>query len=87
MDHVRLYVDAARIGCGMRAFVVIESGRKWARLVEPTTGARLKLPVAELRHVRPVERPRWRRIARQLRRADGDDRALKRLAAETGRAP
>lgn len=68
MDYVRLWVDDSHVGCGFRAFVVEGIGRKWARLVEASTGTRITVPKQDMRHARPVPAPRWRRIARQLRR-------------------
>lgn len=85
-DYLRLYVDDSRVGCGWHAFVLVARGRKWARLVEPVQGVRLKLPVEQLCEAKPIERVRWPRIARQLRRSAHGDRGLKRLAAELRRA-
>ncbi len=75
MEYLRLYLDDGRIGCGWRAYVLIATGRKWARLVDPTRGIKLKLPIHDLRHAQSIERPRWHRIARQLRKAGRRDLA------------
>ena len=87
--YVRMYVTDSidrRLPAGWRAFVVAKVGRKWATLVEPANGTRITADVALLDRAVLVDRPRWRKIAAQLRRHAGDDRGLRRLAAELGRA-
>src|SRR5262249_17316188 len=83
MDYFRLHVEKARTGCGWRAFICIDVGRRWAHLCEPATGIRIKVPKEDLRHARPIERPRWSRIAKQLR--EHGQRTLAKRAKEAAR--
>jgi len=68
MEYIRLNIDHPAVGCGWRAFAIEKIGYKWAYLCEPSTGARIHIPKEEMRYGRPVNAPRWHKIARQLRR-------------------
>ena len=37
--------EVPRVGCGWRLVLPLQVGRKWARLQELATGARVRLPV------------------------------------------
>jgi hypothetical protein len=65
--YYRLWLDHPTFGAGWRAVVVYDIGHRLAHIVEPTTGAIGTIPKEALRQSRPVESPRWRRIARQIR--------------------
>jgi hypothetical protein len=64
--YCRLWLNHPSFGAGWRAVVVYDIGRRLAHIFEPTTGALGAVPKEALRDARPIERPRWRRILRQI---------------------
>jgi hypothetical protein len=65
--YYRLWLDHPTFGAGWRAVVVYDIGHRLAHILEPTTGALGTVPKEALRNARPIERPRWRRILRQIK--------------------
>jgi hypothetical protein len=72
---VQIYTDDKRLGCGWRPVLVIESGRKWARVFSPASLDAIQIPVDELRRARPLDVPPTR-ILRQIRRNRAQARRL-----------
>jgi hypothetical protein len=81
-----LAIDDGRTGCGRRCFILTKTGRKLAHLVEAATGIRIEIPLAALERARPIERPRWTKIAQQVARHAGDDKKLRGLATQIRRS-
>jgi len=80
--YFRLWRDDPRFGCGWRAFIVFDAGRRRARLCEPISGAVATIYATELRQARPIAAPRWQHIRSQIKCARRAARSHGRRIAE-----
>lgn len=65
-QHLSLYLDHPKVGCGWRAYLVLKEGRKHARILCTETAEAFTVPVLTLKSGRPMPlKPS--RCARRLR--------------------
>lgn len=62
-----MYLQSASIGDGYRLVVVARQARKWATLVNPSTCLRVKVPLEDLRRLRPEPTVKPRKLARRMK--------------------
>lgn len=66
---VQLWLDHPAIGCGYRRFLILQRGRKWAKIFDPFTLCAASIPIAELAAATPVEL-KARSLAARIKRLE-----------------
>lgn len=52
---ISLYLDDAKVGCGVREFVPLRYGTKWAELLYVPTLTMVRIPLDAAKRAKPVE--------------------------------